>query len=142
MARVKRANPKKTLKQHKQGDREVKAARKSIPVPATKKKHRRKPGTVALQEIRKYQRSTELLIQKLPFQRLVREISQDIDVEYRWQGTALAALQEAAEAYCVGLLEDSNLCSIHAGRVTLMCKDLRLARRLRGDFKLYGAVQL
>ena len=98
-----------------------------------KKPHRYRPGTVALREIRKYQKSTELLIKKLPFQRLVREIAQDFKIDLRFQSTAILALQEASEAYLVGLFEDTNLCAIHAGRVTIMPKDIQLARRIRGE---------
>ena len=95
--------------------------------------HRFRPGTVALREIRKYQKSTELLIRKLPFQRLVREIAQDYKCDLRFQCTALLALQEAAEAYLVGLMEDTQLCAIHAKRITIMPKDMQLARRIRGN---------
>ena len=90
-------------------------------------------GTVALREIRRYQKSTDLLIRKLPFQRLVREIAQDFKSDLRFQGSAVLALQEAAEAYLVGLFEDTNLCAIHAKRVTIMPKDIQLARRIRGE---------
>src|SRR2546423_8236561 len=85
-------------------------------------------GTVALREIRKYQKSTDLLIRKLPFQRLVREIAHDYKNDLRFQSSAVLALQEAAEAYLVGLFEDTNLCAIHAKRVTIMSRDLQLAR--------------
>jgi histone H3 len=88
---------------------------------------------VALREIRKYQKSTDLLIRKLPFQRLVREIADEFKSDLRFQGSAIAALQEASEAYLVGLFEDTNLCAIHAKRVTVMKKDMVLARRIRGD---------
>ena len=98
-----------------------------------KKPHRYRPGTVALREIRRYQKSTDLLIRKLPFQRLVREIAQDFKTDLRFQGSAVLALQEAAEAYLVGLFEDTNLCAIHAKRVTIMPKDIQLARRIRGE---------
>mmetsp|Transcript_53249 Transcript_53249/g.149496 ORF Transcript_53249/g.149496 Transcript_53249/m.149496 type:complete len:153 (+) Transcript_53249:82-540(+) len=98
-----------------------------------KKTQRYRPGTVALREIRKYQKSTELLIRKLPFQRLVREIAQDFNTDLKFQSQAVLALQEAAEAYLVGLFEDTNLCAIHAKRVTIMPKDMQLARRLRGE---------
>ena len=116
-----------------------------------KKPHRFRPGTVALREIRRYQKSTELLIRKLPFQRLVREIAQDFKTDLRFQSAAIAALQEASEAYLVGLFEDTNLCAIHAKvftlhslsplssltqpaqRVTIMPKDIQLARRIRGE---------
>ena len=112
----------------------TKAARKGVPPPPpTKKPHRYRPGTVALREIRKYQKSTELLIRKLPFQRLVREIAQDFQTDLRFQSTAILALQEAAEAYLVGLFEDTNLCAIHAKRVTILPKDLQHARRIRGE---------
>ena len=83
-----------------------------------KKPHRYRPGTVALREIRKMQRSTDLLIRKMPFQRLVREIGQEFKSDLRFQSTAILALQEAAESYLVGLFEDGNLCAIHAKRVT------------------------
>lgn len=111
-----------------------KAARKSAPIQGgVKKPHRYKPGTVALREIRKFQKSTELLIRKLPFQRLVREIAQDYKSDLRFQSQAVLALQEASEAYLVGLFEDTNLCAIHAKRVTIMPKDMQLARRIRGE---------
>ena len=101
----------------------TKAARKSAPATGgVKKPHRYRPGTVALREIRRYQKSTELLIRKLPFQRLVREIAQDFKTDLRFQSTAILALQEASEAYLVGLFEDTNLCAIHAKRVTIMPK--------------------
>ena len=98
-----------------------------------KKPHRYRPGTVALREIRRYQKSTDLLIRKLPFQRLVREIAQDFKAGYRFQSTALLAIQEASESYLVGLFEDTNLCAIHVRRVTIMPKDIQLARRIRGE---------
>ena len=101
-----------------------------------KKPLRYRPGTVALREIRRYQGSTDLLIRKLPFQPLVREIAQDSRfgwLELRFLGSALLALQEASEAYLIGLFEDTNLCAIHAKRVTIMPKDIQLARRMRGE---------
>ena len=103
----------------------------SDPSPGSTRRYR--PGTVALREIRKYQKSTELLIRKLPFQRLVREIAQDFKTDLRFQSSAVLALQEAAEAYLVGLFEDTNLAAIHAKRVTIMPKDIQLARRIRGE---------
>ena len=96
------------------------------------KPHRYRPGTIALREIRRYQKSTQLLIRKLPFQRLCREIAQDFKA-FRFQSSAIVALQEASEAYLVGLFEDTNLCAIHSDRVTIMPKDLQLARRIRGE---------
>ena len=109
----------------------TKAAKKTATV---KKPHRFRPGTVALREIRRYQKTTELLIRKMPFQRLVREIAQDFKTDLRFQSSSVMALQEASEAYLVGLFEDSNLCAIHAKRVTIMPKDMQLAKRIRGDW--------
>ena len=98
-----------------------------------KRPMRYRPGTVALREIRCYQKSTELLIRKLPFNRLVREIAQDFKTDLRFQAQAILALQEAAEAYLVGLFKDTNLCGIHAKRVTIIPKDIQLAGRIRGE---------
>ncbi|CRL21906.1 Histone H3 [Penicillium camemberti] len=103
----------------------------------TGRRRRYKPGTVALKEIRRYQRSYDLLIAKLPFARLVREVAldllpADVGAELRWQSHAIQALQEAAEAFLVHLFEDTNLCALHAKRVTIMQKDIQLARRIRG----------
>ena len=103
-------------------------------VPRVKKRYR--PGTKALREIRQYQKSSDLLIRKLPFARLVREISLDfVGPSYglRWQSNAILALQEALESFLIHLLEDTNLCAIHAKRVTIMQKDIQLARRIRGQ---------
>ena len=110
---------------------------KKLPAPQQgqqKKPHRYQPGTVALREIRRYQKSTKLLIRKLPFQRLVWELAQDLGkMNARFQSGAIMALQEASEGYLVGLLEDANLCAVHAKRVTIMPKDIQLARRIRGE---------
>jgi len=134
MARTKQTARKSTGGKAPRKQLASKAARKSTPsTGGIKKPHRYRPGTVALREIRKFQKSTELLIRKLPFQRLVREISNDFKAELRFHSQALLALQEAAEAYLVGLFEDTNLCAIHAKRVTIMPKDLQLARRIRGE---------
>ncbi|XP_059289563.1 histone H3.3-like [Lycium ferocissimum] len=111
----------------------TKAARISAPTTGgVKKSHRYRPETVALREIRKYQKSIGLLTKKLPFQRLVREIAQDLKPDLRFQSHAVLALQIAAEAFLVGLFEDTNLCAIHANRVIIMRKDFQLARRIRG----------
>jgi histone H3 len=155
MARTKQTARKSTGGKAPRKQLATKAARKSAPSSGgIKKPHRFRPGTVALREIRRYQKSTELLIRKLPFQRLVREIAQDYKTDLRFQASAIAALQEASEAYLVGLFEgmfsfsfspfpliaftndgftDTNLCAIHAKRVTIMPKDIQLARRIRGE---------
>ena len=110
------------------------AARKAAPATEGAKKNRRyRPGTVALREIRRYQKTTDLLLKKAPFQRLVREIAQDFKTDLRFQSSAVMAMQEASEAFLVGLFEDTNLCAIHARRVTIMPKDMQLARRIRGE---------
>ena len=129
------------------------------PLGGVKKPHRYRPGTVALREIRKFQKSTELvsyvakvsfllyshpninlilsclkqLIKRLPFQRLVREIAMDFKSDIRFQSPALMALQEASESYLVGLFECANLCAIHGHRVTIQPRDIQLSRRLRGE---------
>lgn len=97
-----------------------------------RKTYRFKPGTKALREIRRYQKSTNLLISKLGFQRLVREIAAQLHEKLRFQTSAMLALQEATEAYITEMLEIANLCSLHANRKTLMVKDLKLANRIRG----------
>ena len=131
MARTKQPQP----------DRHVGGKRPRVPLPihgkkpytGTKKPHRYRPGSVALREIRRYQKSTELLIRKLPFQRLVKEVAQEYRADLRFQASAVLALQEASEAHIVGLFEDTNLCAMHAKRVTIMPKDMQLARRIRGE---------
>lgn len=95
--------------------------------------YRYRPGTLALKEIRRYQNSTGNLIPRLPFSRLIKEIAQSYKQDIRFQSQALQALQEAAEAYLVQVFEDCVLCAIHARRVTIMPKDMTLARRIKGD---------
>ena len=97
------------------------------------KPHRYRAGTVALQDIRHFQKTSALLIRKLPFQRLVREIAQDFRTDLRFQSAAILCLQEVAEVYLVRLFDDANLCAIHTRRVTIMPKDILLARRIRGE---------
>lgn len=124
-----RHHPTKTTPQH--------------PTIAKRNKRRAPNGIKALREIRSYQKSTDLLIAKLPFARVVREIAQDFVSDYthsgtpaglRWQSTAILALQEASEAFLVHLFEDANLCALHAKRVTIMQRDIQLARRIRGQW--------
>ncbi|XP_068963448.1 histone H3.3A-like [Petaurus breviceps papuanus] len=127
MARTKQTARKSTGGKAPRKQLTTKAARKSAPsTGGVKKPHRYRPGTVALREIRRYQKSTELLI-------LVREIAQDVKTDLRFQSAAIGALQEASEAYLVGLFEDTNLCAIHSKRVTIMPKDIQLARRIREE---------
>lgn len=98
-----------------------------------RKVRRNKPGTVTLREVKRYQKSVDMLLPRASFQRLVRGITVEMDHSLRFQSQALQALQEASEAYIVGLFEDTNLCAIHAKRVTVQKKDMDLARRIRGD---------
>ena len=113
----------------------VKAA-KTAPTEAgvkVRKPHKWRPGTKCLREIRKYQKSTDLLIRKLPFQRLVREIAQDFKHDLRFTAGGLEALQTAAEQHITELFEDAYLCTLHSKRITLASKDIQLARRIRGE---------
>ena len=134
MARTKQTARKSTGGKAPRKQLATKAARKSAPATGgVKKPHRYRPGTVALQEIRKYQKSAKLLIRKMPFQRLVREIVQDFKTDLQFQSIMVLTLQEASEAYLVRLFESTNLCAIHAKRVTIMPEDMELARRIRGE---------
>lgn len=102
------------------------------PTPGQGKKKRFRPGTVALREIRKLQKSVDLVIPRAPFVKVVKEIASDFG-EFRFQDAAIEALRQAAEAYMVGVFEDTNLLAIHAKRQTIMPKDIQLARRIRGE---------
>ena len=131
---------KREEKRKKEAARMAKKGGQKAPKGGVKKCYRYRPGTVALKQIRQYQKSTELLIRKLQFQRLVREIASDSEIiksplcgKVRFQSAEIMALQEAAEAYLIRLFEDTNLCAIHAKRVTIMPKDIQLARRIRGE---------
>ena len=135
MARTKQTARKSTGGKAPRKQLATKGARKSkVDTSGVKKPHRYRPGTVALREIRRYQKTFDLCIRKLPFQRVTREFVTDIQKsELRMQGSSVLALQEASEAHAVGTFEDANLCAIHGKRVTVMDKDFRLARRIRGD---------
>ena len=128
---------KKVLSSQKSKKKSSKGITKKLFTEKTKEvkegKRRFRPGTVALREIKKYQKDVSNLIPRAPFQKLVRQICSGIDNELRFQSQALVALQEAAEAYTVTLFEDTNLCCLHANRMTVMKKDMALARRIRGD---------
>ena len=134
MARTKQTARKSTGGKAPRKQLASKVARKSAPTSSgdVKRPRRFRAGTVALREIRRYQKSTELLIRRQPFQRLVREVASDFKSDLRFQASAVMALQEAAEAHMVGIFEDTNLCAVHAKRVTIMPRDLELARRVRG----------
>ena len=124
MSRTKTTSVKKTSK---------KSEGKKAKSGTTGRKMRWRPGTVALRQIKKLQKGTDLLCQKAPFQRLVRAVAAQQKAGLRFAATALAALQESTESYIISLLADANLCSLHAKRVTAMPSDLNLARRLRGE---------
>jgi histone H3 len=134
MARTKQTARKSTGDRAPRKALATQAVRKSAPGAAgVKKPHRFRPGTVALREIRKFQKGTDLLLRKASFERLVREVAQDFKSDTRFVKHAIMALQEASEGYLVGVFEDSNLCAIHGKRVTIMPKDIQLARRIRGE---------
>lgn len=125
-----RATAKKSVAP-KAGKKAVKSAAGSST--GVKRSHRFRPGTVALRTIAKLQKSTDLLLRKAPFQRLVREVATAQKEGLRFAASAVAAIQEATESYVVSLLSDANLCALHSRRVTAMPRDLHLARRLRGE---------
>ena len=136
MPKTKTAAKAKASKKMPSKSSKSKAVKKSAPAAGgmkDRKKMRWRPGTVALREVKKYQKGVANLLPRAPFQRLVRSIVTDMDHELRFQSAALQALQEASEAYIVGIFEDTNLCAIHANRKTTMKKDMDLARRIRGD---------
>ena len=105
---------------------------------AERKKRRFRPGTRVLQEIRRLQNTTNTLVPRIHFSRIIRDVAMSTDGgrQFRWASEALEAIQTASEAYLVGLFEDANLCAIHAKRVTIMVKDLYLARRIRGELEI------
>jgi histone H3 len=111
---------------------------KALKSTTTNRPHRFRPGSCALREIRRYQKSTELLIRKRPFERLVRDISSEYRGNLRFTRTSIEALQEVTEAYLVGLFEDANLIAIHSKRVTVSSRDMSLARRIRGEHTSHG----
>ncbi|OAG31972.1 histone H3 [Nematocida displodere] len=133
MARTKQTARKSTGGKAPRKQLATKAARKSTTAGtvAVKRPHRFKAGTVALREIRKYQKTTDLLIRKLPFQRLVREVASEYKADVRFQSSSILAIQESLENYLTGLFEDSNRCAIHAKRVTLMARDLHLVHKIK-----------
>lgn len=111
----------------------AKKVAKSTATGVKKTTRRWRAGTVALRQVRKFQKSTNLLLRKAPFQRLVRELAGNYKDGLRFASSAVLALQEATESYIVSVLSDTNLCAIHSRRVTIMPRDLHLARRLRGE---------
>ena len=137
-AQLAKAGAAKTAAKKRKALPTTNSKRKAAPATGgVKKPHRYRPGTVALREIKKFQKSVDLLMRKLPFSRLVREISNTFPLPCgdlaRWSPEAILALQNATEDYIVGLNEETNLCAIHAKRVTVMPKDIKLARRVRGE---------
>jgi histone H3/H4 len=133
MVRTKQVHPVRNVGGEAPAKALIKYRRASfIKMSIPKLRRRYRPGAVALMEVRKYQRSTKLLIRVRPFQRLVRELSQDFKSDVRFQARALLALQEASESFVVQLFEDTLMCAIHAKRVTIFPKDMQLARRIRG----------
>ena len=138
---IRRANAKRVRKvrekasRGKDGDKEDRGKRvnggKECKEEGSRKRMWR--GLKAIKEIKRYQMSTKLLIRRLPFQRLVWQIAQEIRADLRFQSTAIMVLQEAGKAFLIRLLEQANMCAIHMKQVTVMPKDIQLARRIRGD---------
>lgn len=137
MARIKQTARKLTISVKPMKDnvhrRQINRKQPQISVASAAMKKRFRPGSLAIREIRRFQKSTNLLIRKLPFQRLVREIGQFLKVNLRFQKSALLALQEASEAYLVELFQDTKFCALHAKRITIKAKDMLLVRRIRGE---------
>ena len=134
----KRLKLQKTREENRKRAERIKERKeKQIKIMKEERKEQKKKvqrGIQALKEIQKYQKGSELLIKRLPFQRVVKEIAQHQMEGLRFQSAAVMALQEAGEAFLVGIMEQPNLCAIHAKRVTIMPRDIQLARRIRGDF--------
>ena len=135
MARTKALASKanKLEKNQKKPQKKSQTKKKSSTQEGEKKKRKYRPGEVALREIRKYQKTTDLVIRRLPFQRLCRDVAHEIMPEVRFQQATLQALQECTEMYIAALFEDTQLCTLHAKRVTVFQKDMILAQRIRGD---------
>jgi len=138
MARIKasaKRHPRATALIEKDLQKRKKAQQARDRLSMQRRPRRFRPGTVALREIRRYQASTNYLINRAPFQRLVRQICQDLNhtKEMRFQASAINAIQSAAEDHLIKVFEDSVQCMLHAGRKTLMTKDMQLAKRIRGD---------
>lgn len=95
-----------------------------------------------MREIKYYQKTTDLLLRSLPFERLVRELGEGLNIRaesYRWNLAAIKVLQFATEAFLVALLEDTNKAAIHAKRITIRPEDMRLVRSIRGSVNPFEA---
>lgn len=125
--------PKKRVEARKLHKASMLKAKACLATKGQPKIRRFRPGTVALREIRQYQKSTDLLIRRAPFRRLVREIIIDMGKDVRMQADACEAIQEASETYLVSLLADASAAAVHARRATVRPADLHLARKLRGE---------
>ena len=145
MAKTKQTARKSTSGKAPRSQLALKAARKIKPSSENDRvrPRRYRPGTVALREIRKFQKSNTLLIRKLPFQRLVREIAQERKCDVRFQAGAIEALQHTAEDMIVELFEEAQRAAVHAQRVTVMPRDVALAIRiLRGTAEFLSSFEI
>eukprot|EP00956_Cyclotella_meneghiniana_P001147 scaffold1315_cov23-Cyclotella_meneghiniana.AAC.15 len=148
MARVKQTARKSTAGAAKAPRKRLATKNRRADVPKVRKPHKWRPGTVSLREIRREQKRTNLAIPKVNLGRLVRDVAleqcrehQEIDRTFklggdyplRFQSTAMAAVHAASEDHAIAVLEETNLCAIHAKRVTIGPKDMKLACVLRGD---------
>ena len=133
MARTKLQAAKKNIKGVQKQVKSSQGVKKTAQQSEEKVKRRLRPGVKALREIRQYQRSTDVLLPRAPLQRVIKEITAKYFPEARYSYGAIDAIQQCVESYMIGLFEDTQLCAIHAKRATVMTKDMRLARRIRGE---------
>ena len=118
---------------HKMGKQKAADTKKASQQEAEPNKRKYRPGMRALRDIKMYQRSTDLLLPKIALYRVIKEMTAKIFPDARYSNAAINAIQNCVESHMIGLFEDTNLCAIHAGRATIMTKDMRLARRIRGE---------
>ena len=132
MARTKQTANKSTGDKDPRKQLATLAARKAAPSKDEACRRRFSPGTVALREICKLQKTTDLLIGKAPFQRVAREIAHEHKTDVRFQQGAIEALQHTTEAFFIELFEEAQAAALHAVRVTIMAKDIKIAIRMCG----------
>ena len=133
MARTKLQAAKKNLKGVQKPSKVASQKAKKATEDGETQKRRTRPGAKALREIRKYQRSTDSIVPRAPLQRIIKEITGKYMPDARYSMGAIEAVHQCIEAYMVGLFEDTGLCAVHARRKTIMTRDMRLARRIRGE---------
>ena len=133
MARTKLQAAKKNMKGVQKPGKSSQGPKKTTQDTGDKVKRRTRPGKKALREIKAYQRSVDTLLPRAALQRVVKEITGKYYPDARYSYGAIDAIQQCVESYMIGLFEDTTLCAVHAKRMTVMTKDMRLARRIRGE---------